>query len=366
MARGVASSSGEPVAERVARSGVLDPGGVVADLLEVVGTVPTVRPDTARGRAGGLLKGPEGGKTMHTINALRRPRMVVALTAAMGLALVATPAAADQHEAEPLEVDCGEDYFIDQDEDVVYFLTPGEDLECTVTGLMTDAEATWGAELFDEESEDEEPFDEQGAALTVAEDGTASFAIEIPDEPPFIWMNAWVEQGDDAVDFYGTTEWYWEGEMTCTPDPVTEGGTVECVAEDMEPDEEFLWWVVFFDDEDDGTELEGDGVADADGVVRFSFEVPAGEGYVGYEAEVDQEFHSAWFEGEIEPATTTPPPPPKPQPPAQPVTVQQPTRVDTGAGGTAPAGIPPLFLVGGLALAGLAGGIALRRSTSVS
>jgi hypothetical protein len=304
---------------------------------------------------------------MHTINALRRPRMVVALTAAMGLALVATPAAADQHETEPLEVDCGEDFFIDEDDDVVYFLTPGEDLECTVTGLMTDTEASWGADLFDDESDDEEPFDEQGAALEIGEDGTASFSIEIPEEPPFIWMNAWVEQGDDAVDFYGTTEWYWEGEMTCTPDPVTEGGTVECVAEDMEPDEEFSWWVIF-DDEDEGSEIEGDGVADADGVVTYSFEVPAGEGFVGYWTVVGQELHFAEFEGTIEPAATAPPAP-KPQPTAQPtpqpVTVQQPTRVDTGAGGTAPAGIPPLLLVGGLALAGLAGGIALRRSTSV-
>jgi hypothetical protein len=302
---------------------------------------------------------------MRTINALRHRRMVMALTAAMGLALVATPAAADQHEAEPLEVDCGEDFYVDEDDDVVYFLTPGEALDCTVTGLMVDVEASWGAELFDEESDDEEPFDEQGGPL-VAVDGTASFSIEIPEEPPFIWMNAWVEQGDDGVDFFGETDWYWEGEMTCTPDPVTEGGTVECVAEDMEPDEEFAWWVGFFDEDGEGTELEGDGVADADGVVRFSFAVPAGEGYVGYEAEVEQEVHFAWYEGGIEPATTTPPPPPKPQPPTQPVTVQQPTRVDTGAGGTAPAGIPPFLLVGGLALAGLAGGIARRRSTSVS
>jgi hypothetical protein len=302
---------------------------------------------------------------MRTINALRRPRVVVALTAAMGLALVVTPAAADEHEAEPLEVDCDADSYLDEDDDVVYLLTPGEALECTVTGLMTDPEATWGAELFDEMSDDEEPFDEQGGPL-VAVDGTASFSIDVPEEPPFIWMNAWVEQGDDAVDFFGETDWYWEREMTCTPDPVTEGGTVECVAEDMEPGEEFFWWVIFFDEEDDGTDLEGEGVADAEGVVRFSFEVPAGEGYVGYEAEVDQEVHFAWFEGTIEAATTSPPPPPKPQPPTQPVTVQQPTRVDTGAGGTAPAGIPPLLLVGGLALAGLAGGIALRRSTSVS
>jgi hypothetical protein len=39
--------------------------------------------------------------------------------------------------------------------------------------------------------------------------------------------------------------------MTCLPDPATEGDTVECRAEGMQPDEQFYWDVMLDDDTDD-------------------------------------------------------------------------------------------------------------------
>jgi hypothetical protein len=306
---------------------------------------------------------------MRTIDARRAPRLLAGLSILMGLALVPAPAAADQLQAQGqrMEVNCRADYDVELNGRISYHLPPGGVLECAVTGLMVDVEASWGAELFDEMDDEMEPFDEQGGPL-VAVDGTASFTIEIPAVPGIpLGMSGRVRQGVKWVFFGGSTSWYYEREMTCTPDPVPEGGTVECVAEDMEPDREFDWEVVFFTSVQPNPREYGAGTADADGVVIFSFVVPAGSQEDGYWAWLEQGWLTAGYRGKVGPASSVtsarPEPPAKnPQPTAQvepqPVTVQQPTRVDTGAGGTAPAGIPPLLLVGALVVGAIVRGVA--------
>jgi hypothetical protein len=310
---------------------------------------------------------------MRTIDAPRRRPMLAGLSALMGLALVTTPAAADQEQEQAqgqrMEVACSAAFHVSADGDIVYHLPPGGTLECTVVGLLPGIEAHWGAFLYDQEHDSD--FDPQGGPLEVSAAGTASFAIEILADPPFIGMYASVRQGRERVEFQGTTRWYWEREMTCTPDPVPEGGTVECVAEDMEPNQGFEWQVSW------GVPpgLNGTGTADADGVVVFSFEVPAGEGKVEYRARADQNLHFASYRGAVGPASTVtsprpeqptrqpqptaqPVPQPAPQPAPQPVTVQQPTRVDTGAGGAATTAVPLLLLAGALVVGAVARGAA--------
>jgi hypothetical protein len=302
---------------------------------------------------------------MRTFTAVRRRRLAPALVVVLGLAAVALPATAQEAQ---LEVDCGEEAFLDHDDDLVYFLTPGEERECTVTGLAPDSEdpATWGYEFYAMEAEDDDPVAEDDELpLDVDEGGTATFVIPVPDDPPALWMIAWVTQGDAEVVFYGST--VWQGILECEPDPVTEGETVTCTAEELLEDEEFGWWVVLFDEEDDEfDELTGEGTADGEGFGVFTFEIPAGEGIVAYEVMAEQELYVAWFDGEVDAAAVEPPPPtPSPSPtPTTPSTptptvkptaapVTQPTRVDTGAGGTATTDGGSLLL-GALTLGGLA------------
>jgi hypothetical protein len=303
---------------------------------------------------------------MRTFTAVRRRRLAPALVVVLGIAAVALPATAQEAQ---LEVDCGEETFLDDDEDLVYLLIAGEERECTVTGLDPDSEdpATWGYVFFDMEAEDDDLVAEDDELpLAVDDDGTATFVIPVPEEPPALWMFAWVAQGDAEVVIYGST--VWQGIIECEPDPVTEGETVTCTAEELLEDEEFGWWVVLFDDEyDEIDELTGEGTADGDGLGVFTFEVPAGEGIVAYAAVAEQELYVAWFDGEVDAAEVEPPPPtptPSPTPttpstPAPPTAtptarpVTQPTRVETGAGGTAPMDGSSL-LVGALTLGGLA------------
>jgi hypothetical protein len=199
------------------------------------------------------------------------------------------------------EVECEAEYVVHEDEvHVVYFLEPAAPLECTVTGLAEDVEASWGAEMYDEDMADtDETVDEQGGALTVV-NGEATFTTLIPDEPPLLWMVAWVRQGDVDVYHFGRTEWYWEGPMECTPEPVTEGETVECIAENMRPDEPFFWAVMFYDQTGGTvTEFGGEGTTDENGFGAFTFEVPPGEGAVTYSASADQKYDFAAFDGTI-------------------------------------------------------------------
>jgi hypothetical protein len=294
---------------------------------------------------------------MQTFMAWRRRQGAPVLLGALGLSAVAVPAAAQEVQ---FEVDCGDEAFIDHDGDLVYFLTAGEALECTVTGLGTDTDedATWGADFYDMEADDDAPVAEYvDEPLTVDDEGSATFAIPVPAEPPALWMVALVEQGDLEVVFYGST--VWEGVLDCEPQPVTEGEAVTCTAEELLEEEAFWWWVVLYDAESEEVrELTGEGTADADGIGVFTFEVPAGEGIASYEASAEQDLYAAWFDGDVE-AAEDPAPKPSPSPTATPAPsptpspVPQPTRVDTGMGGTASTDGLPLLLLGALALGGL-------------
>lgn len=122
---------------------------------------------------------------------------------------------------------------------VVYLVAPGAPLECTVTGLAPDVDATWFAQLFDDDIADEErPTHALEGALTVA-GGEATFTTPIPDEPPLMWLVTEVSQGDRHAYVRGQTHWYWVAPMTCLPDPATEDDAVECRADGLEPDEQF-------------------------------------------------------------------------------------------------------------------------------
>jgi hypothetical protein len=259
---------------------------------------------------------------MRTFTTSRR-RAAPLLLVALGLSAVAVPATAQES---GLEVECElpadheepygfGDYFIDEDDDLVYFLVGSTDLECTGTGLDPEGgEATWSAEFFDLEADDVVVAQILDEPLTVEADGTAAFAIPVPLEPSALWMNAWVTQGAEEVVFYGST--IWQGGLECEPDPVTEGETVTCSAEEMIlREQEYWWWVVFLDEDGDEVDVIEDGwEADASGRGTFTFDVPAGEGIVGYEAVVEQELYVAWFDGQVEAAGAPEPPEPTASP----------------------------------------------------
>jgi hypothetical protein len=310
-----------------------------------------------------------------------------------GMMLAATPVLAEA--AEP-EVECDADFFVDEFGDVVYFLTPGEELACTVVGLEPDVEAEFEVLFFDGlDEESEEPVSTVGPdVVSVDAEGIAAFTVAVPSDPLVLDMVGVVSQGELELFFFGTTDWVFEGLMMCEPDPVDIGGVVECVVEDMTPGE-FDWFAVFFDEgEVELDELEDIGTADAEGGGTFSFEVPTDEAIVGYVAVAVQEDFYAEFVGEVvvpddgEPIpepTPEPTPEPKPEPTPEPtpepspepapepspepkpepapeaepseptpVVVQQPTRVETGGGGTARTGGLLALLVTGLAVAGAA------------
>jgi hypothetical protein len=183
---------------------------------------------------------------------------------------------------------------------VDYLVEPGSPLECTVTGLAADVDATWYAQLFDDDIADEErPTHALEGVLTVA-GGEATFTTQVPDEPPLMWLVTEVSQGDRTAYVHGHTHWYWVAPMTCLPDPATEGDTVECRAEGMQPDEQF-YWDVMLDDHAGETViwLDGSSTTDSSGGAEFAFEVPTGEPTVRYHADASQRYDNARFEGTI-------------------------------------------------------------------
>jgi hypothetical protein len=206
-------------------------------------------------------------------------------------------AAVDQE----LRVACDAEYFDHEDGvNVVYQLESGSLLECRVTGLAADVDATWFAQLFDDDIADtDEPAHAQDGVLTVA-NGAASFATQVPDEPPLMWLVTEVSQGDRNAYVHGQTHSYWVAPMTCLPDPATEGDTVECRAEGMQPDEQFYWDVMF---DGDGGEtvawLDGSDTTDGSGGAVFEFEVPPGRAIVRYGADASQQYDNAGFDGTI-------------------------------------------------------------------
>jgi hypothetical protein len=183
---------------------------------------------------------------------------------------------------------------------VVYLVAPGAALECTVTGLAPDVDATWFAQLFDDDIADEErPTHEREGVLTVA-GGEATFTTLIPEEPPLMWLVTEVGQGGRHAYVRGQTHWYWVAPMRCLPDPATEGDTVECRADGLQPDEQFYWDVLLYDHSGDTVLwLDGSSTTDASGGVVFAFEVPAGEPVVRYRASANQRYDNASFDGTI-------------------------------------------------------------------
>jgi hypothetical protein len=200
-----------------------------------------------------------------------------------------------------LRVACDAEY-VDHDDggNVVYLVEPGSPLECTVTGLASDVDATWFAQLFDDDIADEErPTHALEGVLTVA-GGEATFTTLIPDEPPLLWLVTEVSQGDRNAYVRGQTHWYWVAPMTCLPDPATEGDTVECRAEGMQPDEQFYWDVMLDDDAGETVVwLDGSGTTGSSGGAVFEFEVPTGEPIVRYGANASQRYDNAGFDGTI-------------------------------------------------------------------
>ena len=206
--------------------------------------------------------------------------------------------AAVDHE---LRLTCDAEY-VDHDDgvNVVYLVEPGSPLECTVTGLTADVDATWFAQLFDDDIADtDEPAHAQDGVLTVA-GGEATFATQVPDEPPLMWLVTEVSQGERIAYVRGQTHWYWVASMTCLPEPATEGDTVECRAEGMQPDKQYHWDVMLHDGAGETVVwLDGSATTDSSGGVVFEFEVPTGEPIVRYRADASQRYDNAGFEGTI-------------------------------------------------------------------
>jgi hypothetical protein len=183
---------------------------------------------------------------------------------------------------------------------IMYLVQPGAPLECTVTGLVADLDASWDVQLFDDDLADvDEPVRTFDGVLTVV-GGEGRFTTPVPDEPPLLWLVARVTQGARDAYVRGQTHWSWAAPMTCRPDPATEGDAVECRAEGIQPDDEFHWDVMF----DDGSgrtleRLRGTGTTDASGRAVFGFEVPSGRRIVRYGASATQRYDHAEFDGTI-------------------------------------------------------------------
>lgn len=182
----------------------------------------------------------------------------------------------------------------------MYVLESGVPLECTVTGLVADVMVSWDSELYDQEwADSEDPVHEQGGLLDVV-DGEASFVTRVPDHPPLLSLVTWVSQGEVDVFVFGSTALFWLGRMACTPDPAIEGETVECIAEDLTPDEPFSWMVLLHDEAMEQIVPSGTGRTDDRGTGTFSFEVPTSEAVVGYAASTEQRRYGwAEFAGTI-------------------------------------------------------------------
>jgi hypothetical protein len=70
----------------------------------------------------------------------------------------------------------------------MYLVELGAPLECTVTGLAADLDATWHAQLFDDEIADEDRATHEFAGVLAVADGEASFTVPVPRGPPLMWL----------------------------------------------------------------------------------------------------------------------------------------------------------------------------------
>jgi hypothetical protein len=337
------------------------------------------------------------------VSILRRRPQVGVLAAAVALVLATTPAAfASEHEEEDdgehtttaeAGISCDAEHEEEVDGVHYYSVAAGDTVGCTATGLDPDLEVEWYVDVwgvtaddldldeeFDEEElEDEPPTQEFGDVEMPEEDGSLTLSFTPDADILFGWFEGGVlqfeaEAGDEdepvyeqyfAGDIYGDYE-FMEGELTCAPDPAEHGSEVTCTAEGMTPGE-FEWEVHFltvrelldgftgdgeeFDDEDDlEPDLSGTGEADDDGVGTFSFRVPEDEDIEVYFALVEQEDFLAFYAGEVGPKEYDDDDgyqddDHQDDPQAEqkaPVAVPRPTRVDAGAGGSAPERTTPV------------------------
>jgi hypothetical protein len=343
----------------------------------------------------------------------RRSRALV-LASAAALALSAVPAASAQEEG-PAEdatgVACDAELLDDEDDEFPFYVVePGQTVSCTASGLDPETDAEWFVDVYgatddefefgsDEEDLDEEPYVTFGSdgPVTPTEDGELTFEFTLPEELVVGGFDGLVRQGDADDPSYeehfgGLIFGYFLGDMTCDPDPAVRGEQVDCVAE-LNPGE-FDWEVyelstsdlidLFFavdDDVDEGdlddvdVDLEpsasGTGVADGEGSAPFSFTLALEGDAEVFVAVASQDDAVAFYAGEIVPGDddTTPEEPVR-EPvdtedddPAAPVAVERPTRVEAGAGGAAPGGVPAggAAIVLGLALTAA---VAVRRSVT--
>jgi hypothetical protein len=332
----------------------------------------------------------------------RRPRIAI-LATAIALALAATPAAFAQEEGDEPDtgVECDADgLVVELDEDgsgeEYYLVPPGAAVDCVAWGLDDELAIDWQVAIyglttadfddldglddlgdFDEEMDPIVVFPDEGAEAVTSTGGEATVSFTIPSDIVFGWFEGEILQFGEAEEpvyeeyFDGMIAGdldFFEGEMVCEPDPAPQGAEVGCVAEEMTAGA-FEWEVYFLSVDEllDAIFGEGDlaagdggsGEADADGTGAFTFEVPVGDHEV-YLAVAEQDDYLAIFAGEIGPAA--PVTPERPSEPVvddgagsgtakPPVAVARPTRVDAGAGGTAPDGSSPLLaLTLGLAL----------------
>jgi hypothetical protein len=374
---------------------------------------------------------------------------LLVLLAMIALTVGPTPLAGAQEEPDGEDgVFCDADSFVEEweeedgelEEFTFYVTSPGQAVTCEATGLDPDQDVSWNVDFYDlmdgeefafgerdegdeadegDEGDEELPLhSSQGETRAADEhDGQIEFTFTVPDDiVVFGLFNGHVAQGpeDDPTyheEFFGLIEMEWhEGDMTCEPEPAPRGGDVDCLVEEMAPDEDFEWGVYFFslrefldliadgdepdeefpgeeeelaedDAEDDGAEddeffqpdVSGDGVTDEDGEGSFRFGIPSDREIDVYLAHAGQPDRDAVYVGQVvdeeEPpggnggngstegaaggsgAPTTG---------AQPV--ERPARIDAGGGGTADRPLPP----GGIAFVLLlaAGGAVTRTRRS--
>jgi hypothetical protein len=298
-------------------------------------------------------------------------------------------------------VDCAAEVIDEFEDAAVYLVEGGELVDCVAFGLDPEGAARWQVEFFeagfpDDDFDDfvgfirdvaasSEPVASDGETDRTPEgDGSMSFAFEAPEVDAelgvFVGSVAQGPVGDETYfeEFLGfvlSDFEFVEGAMKCAPDPVRQGATVECRAEEMTTGE-FDWAVKFFTvrelllalvngDVFDGVsdpDIRGVGAADEDRVGTFDFAVPTDGTIEVYVAFAEQEDYFALYAGAVDPPAAVTPTVARPKPTAQtptpaaprpaPVAVRRPQRVETGAGGAAPADGPPVgLLLSGAALA---------------
>jgi hypothetical protein len=276
----------------------------------------------------------------------------------------------------------------------------------------------------DELSEDEfadflgESLGTDGATGTADGDGIGSFGFVVPEDLPIEFLAVFeglVTQGEEYEEYFGGVILgdFELSDLVCSPEPAIPGARVTCEADDQ-PGAYFDWVVELLDVDDlaafedaladmDDADLEdvdldgllaelealgefdlegdleapfaeGEGTVGDNGVLSYGFDLPADttaaayltvsvseSGFGVYLGEIGEPIEDSSGEGSPVAA------PVEKDPTSAPVTVPRPTRVDTGAGGTADGGAGVaggLWLASGL-VALFGAGLARRRRSTV-